>query len=105
MTDEQSGQASGLDLDLQTAEGEMIEAIGGPSERVVLGVLDGTTPPSEWVTAIAERSILVLDVQGDVSELTDAFAQEVRDLGGRLMHFRGFLIVAPPGVDLDTDRL
>jgi len=26
-------------------------------------------------------------------------------MGGELMHFRGFLVVTPPGVTIDTDRL
>ena len=38
----------------------------------------------------------------EVVDLTfDAFGQE----GGGLVHFRGFLIVSPPGIEIDTDRV
>jgi hypothetical protein len=93
-----------FDLDLQTAEGELDGEPTG-SGRVVLGVLDGTTPPEEWVETVAGGQVLVLDVEGELNELAAPFAREVRDLGGELMHFRGSLVVSPPGVGIDTDRL
>ncbi|MFO7925856.1 DUF5779 family protein [Natronomonas sp.] len=92
-----------FDLDLQTAEGELDEPTG--SGQVVLGVLDGTTDPNEWVTHVENDDVLVLNVDGDLNELAAGFAREVRDLGGELMHFRGFLVVSPPGREIDTDRL
>ncbi|WP_435194729.1 DUF5779 family protein [Natronomonas sp. EA1] len=92
-----------FDLDLQTAEGEMAAEID-PGD-IVLGVLDGSTPPEEWVETIASGSVLVLHVDGDLAELAEGFAREVKDLGGELMHFRGFLVVAPPEMDIDTSRL
>ncbi len=92
-----------FDLDLQTAEGELDESdIGG---HVVLGVLDGTTDPDEWITHIENDDVLVLNVEGELNELAAGFAREVRDSGGELMHFRGFLIVSPPGREIDSDRL
>jgi hypothetical protein len=91
-----------LDLDLQTAEGELEE---GSSDRVVLAVLDGTTPPEEWVAAVERGQVLVLNVEGDLNELAAGFARDVKELGGELMHFRGFLVVSPPGVDIDSSRL
>jgi hypothetical protein len=94
---------SDFDLDLQTAEGELDEP--EPSGRVVLGVLDGTTNPEEWVTHVESGDVLVLNVEGDLNELAAGFAREVRDMGGELMHFRDFLVVSPPGRDIDTDRL
>jgi hypothetical protein len=68
-------------------------------------VLDGTTPDEEWIEAVDDGTVLVLHVNGDVNELAAGFAREVRDEGGELVHFRGFLLVAPPGVRIDTDRL
>jgi SepF-like predicted cell division protein (DUF552 family) len=96
---------SDFDLDLQTAEGELDgEELDG-SGRVVLAVLDGTTPPEEWVSAIAAGNVLMLSVEGDLNELAAGFARDVKELGGDLMHFRKFLVVTPPGVDIDTERL
>ncbi|WP_336135675.1 DUF5779 family protein [Natronomonas amylolytica] len=92
-----------FDLDLQTAEGELDEAEGGG--RVVLGVLDGTTDPITWVEHVESGDVLVLSVEGDLNELAAPFARDIRDLGGELMHFRDFLVVSPPGRDIDTDRL
>ena len=93
-------------LDLQAVEDQMAadEEIGG-SHRVVLGVLDGTTDDAEWVAAIEEGAVLVLNVEGDLNELASGFARPVKDAGGDLMHFRGFLIVTPPTVSIDKNRL
>jgi hypothetical protein len=93
-------------LDLQSVEAEIEgEDAGAGSSRVVLGVLDGTTAPEEWIEAIEGGAVLVLDVEGDLNELAAGFARDVKKGGGELMHFRGFLIVTPPGVDIDADRL
>jgi hypothetical protein len=91
-----------FDLDLQTAEGE-IEFPDG--DRIVLGVLDGSTPAAEWVAAVEAGNALVLDIDGELPELAEGFAPQVKEMGGELIHFRGFLVVAPPGVEIDTDRL
>jgi hypothetical protein len=92
-----------FDLDLRNAESEIDpeETDGG----VVLGVLDGETDPAEWIEAVLSGQVLVLDVTGDLGDLAAPFADEVKDRGGTLMHFRGFLVVAPPGLDIDADRL
>lgn len=92
-----------FDLDLQTAEGELDEP--EPSGNVVLGVLDGTTDPDEWVSHVENDDVLVLNIEGDLNDLAAGFAREVRDAGGELMHFRGFLVVSPPGRDIDSERL
>jgi len=92
-----------LDLDLQTAEGELDEPEDGG--RVVLGVLDGSTDDEEWIEHVENNDVLVLDVEGDLNELAAGFAREVRDKGGELMHFRDFLVISPPGREIDTDRL
>lgn len=94
---------SDFDLDLRQAEEHLDEA--DYEGRVVLGVLDGTTDPGEWTAEIERGHVLVLAVEGDLNELAAGFAREVKDLGGGLMHFRGFLLVAPPGVDIDPERL
>lgn len=93
-------------LDLQSVE-DQLEGVDGTEGggRVVLGVLDGTTPPEEWVDLIDSGAVLVLDVDGDLNELGAGFARDVSQAGGNLVHFRGFLIVSPPGVTVDTDRL
>lgn len=94
----------GLDLDLQTAESELDGETEG-SGNVVLAVLDGSTPDEEWIEEVERGSVLVLSVEGDLNRLAAGFAREIRDMGGELMHFREFLVVSPPGVEIDTDRL
>lgn len=94
-------------LDLQSVEDQLADPGDGPggSDEVVLGVLDGTTPPEEWVDLVDSGSVLVLNVQGDLNELGAGFARDISEAGGNLMHFRGFLIVTPPGVSIDADRV
>lgn len=96
-----------FDLDLQAVESEIREDEDGtmPERRVILGMLDGTTDDEEWIDLVADGSILVLKVEGDVNERAAGFARDVREMDGDLMHFRGFLIVTPDGVDIDTTRL
>ncbi|UIP01079.1 DUF5779 family protein [Halobaculum sp. CBA1158] len=90
-------------LDLEDAE-EMMESDGTVGD-VVLGVLDGETEPEQWVRNIEYGNVLVLAVEGDLNELASGFARQVNEMGGELTHFRGFLVVSPPNVDIDTDRL
>lgn len=92
-----------FDLDLGSIEQEEFD----PAEdrRVVLGVLDGTTTAEEWIAEVSRGNVLVLNVEGDLNELASNFAREIRDAGGSLMHFRGFLVVAPPGTPVDAERL
>lgn len=94
---------SDFDLDLRTVEDEHIdEEFEG---EIVLGVLDGTTPEDKWLETVSNGSVLVLCVDGEVNDLAAGFARDVKESGGSLVHFRGFLIVAPPGVDVNTDPL
>lgn len=94
---------SDFELDLRNAEEHLdTEDVEG---NVVLGVLDGTTEPEEWIENVEAGNVLVLAIQGDLNELAAGFAREVRDMDGTLMHFRKFLVVSPPGVTIDTDRL
>ena len=93
-------------LDLQSVEDELdTDEDGTDAERVVLGVLDGTTPPEEWVETVGSGAVLVLNVEGDLNELAADFARQIQEAGGELMHFRGFLVVSPPAVDIDASRL
>ena len=91
-----------FDLDLGAAEREMRTA---EDRRVVLGVLDGETDPDEWTAEIARGNVLVLAVEGDLNERAAGFAGDVKDAGGTLVHFRGFLVIGPPDLPIDTDRL
>lgn len=91
------------DLDLRHAEDQLEE--GSDGGDVVLGILDGTTEPTEWIRNVEYGNVLVLSIDGDLNELAAGFAREIRDMDGELMHFRGFLVVTPPGVDIDADRL
>ncbi|AGB15730.1 hypothetical protein Halru_1113 [Halovivax ruber XH-70] len=97
---------SDFDLDLRAME-EHIE--DGDTDvvdaDVVLDVLDGTTPDEERIETVSDGSVLLLDVDGDVNELASGFAREVSEAGGNLVHFRGFLVVTPPGVSVDNSRL
>ncbi|MFC5973318.1 DUF5779 family protein [Halomarina salina] len=93
-----------FDLDLGAVEREISDEEGGSGE-VVLGVLDGETGSAEWQRLVRDGAVLVLSVDGDLNDLASGFARDIRDMGGHLVHFRGFLIVTPPGVLIDTDRL
>lgn len=92
-------------LDLRTVEEHIDTDEEGTTRRVSLGVLDGTTPPEEWVDAIDRGEVLMLAVEGELNELASGFAREISESGGELVHFREFLVVTPPGVSVDTDRL
>lgn len=91
-----------FDLDLAPIEQE-IETDRDP--QIVLGVLDGTTPAEEWIEVIANGDVLVLAVDGTLTELAADFAPQVREADGSVVHFRQFLIVSPPDVTVDTDRV
>ncbi|ADD04493.1 uncharacterized protein Nmag_0909 [Natrialba magadii ATCC 43099] len=95
---------SDFDLDLRTVEEHIDEELDIEGS-IVLGVLDGETPEDEWAEAISKGNVLVLCVEGDVNELASGFARDVKEAGGNLVHFRGFLLVTPPGVDVNTERL
>lgn len=99
----ESSEESDFSLSLGDIEDEMDgEGVIGD---VVLGVLDGSTDPEEWVRNVEYGNVLVLDIEGDLNELAQGIAPDISELGGGLTHFRGFLVVSPPGVEIDTDRL
>jgi hypothetical protein len=99
----ESSEESSFSLSLEDIEDEM-EGEGVIGD-VVLGVLDGTTSPDEWVRNVEYGNVLVLDIEGDLNELAQEIAPKISELGGGLTHFRGFLVVSPPGVEIDTDKL
>jgi hypothetical protein len=95
-----------FDLDLRNAEAKLEgDGDGDGHSEIVLGVLDGSTDPDEWIRTVEDGKTLVLHVEGDLNRLAAGFAREIREGGGTLMRFRGFLVVTPPGVGIDTDRL
>lgn len=93
---------SAFDLDLQAAEQE-VEFV--EDERVILGILDGTTAIAERLAAIEAGHVLVLAIDGDLTELAADLAPAVKKQGGHLVHFRKFLIVSPPAIEIDTSEL
>jgi hypothetical protein len=98
---------SDFSLDLRHAEDELdVEAEGEDLDgKVVLGTLDGTTPDEEWLAEIEAGNVLMLAIEGDLNELAAGFARDVKEAGGSLTHFRRFLVVGPPSVTVDTQRL
>ncbi len=95
---------SDFDLDLRTAEQYIDDELSFDG-TIVLGILDGSTPDEEWLEVIGDGNALALAVDGDVNDLAAGFAREVKSAGGSLVHFRGLLLVTPPDVTIDTDRL
>ncbi|WP_254862419.1 DUF5779 family protein [Halovivax gelatinilyticus] len=96
---------SDFDLDLRAMEEHIEESDTPVDGDIVLDFLDGSTPPAERVETVADGNVLVLCVDGDVNELAAGFARQVSELGGNLVHFRGFLLVTPPDVEVDNSRL
>lgn len=97
---------SDFDLDLRAVEEHIDDSDDATFDGgIVLDVLDGTTPPEDRLETVGDGNVLILNVDGDVNRLASGFARGVRERGGSLVHFRGFLIVTPPGVDVDTSRL
>jgi len=94
-----------FDLDLGAIEKDMVDEENGKDRRVVLGMLDGETPPEEWIEVVGGGNVLVLSIEGRLDDLAAEFAPGIDEAGGSLVHFRDFLIVAPPAVSIDTDRL
>lgn len=91
-----------FDLDLGAIERDM-NFEGDPS--IILGVLDGQTSDDEWIDEFANGNVLVLAIEGDISELASGIATPIKDAGGSLVHFRDFLIVSPPNITTDMGRL
>lgn len=94
---------SNFNLDLKSVE-ENIEQ-DDEDVAIVLGVLDGSTPPDEWTETVDQGNVLVLAIDGDLNKLAAGFARDVKDLGANLVRFREFLIVSPAGVTVDSGRV
>lgn len=94
-----------FDLDLGAIEENLDVDEDHPDGRIVLDILDGETPPGEWVDLVDAGHVLVLSLEGPLEELAADFAPDIDEAGGSIVHFRDFLIVAPSTVVIDTDRL
>ncbi len=94
-----------FNLDLRAVEDHLEGDDEEGSGRVTLAVLDGTTPDEEWIDAVEGGDVLVLAIEGDLNVLAAGFAREIKEMGGDLVHFRGFLVVTPPDTSVNTDRL
>lgn len=94
-----------FDLDLGAIEENLDVDEDHPDGRIVLDILDGETPPGEWVDLVDAGHVLVLSIEGPLEELAADFAPAVDEAGGSIVHFRDFLVVAPSTVTIDTDRL
>lgn len=91
-----------FDLDLGRIEQDLA---GDEAGRVVLGVLGEDAAGKDWLGEIRQGRVLVLAVDGDLNQVGHEFATGVKDFGGSLVHFRGFLIATPPGITVDTSNL
>jgi len=67
--------------------------------------IDDRDVHAEMGRLAAEEGQLVASSAAANSLAAKRVARDVRDGGGELVHFRGFLVVSPPGVSIDTDRL
>ncbi len=94
-----------FNLDLRAVEDHLEGDDDEESGQVTLAVLDGTTPDEEWIDAVDRGEVLVLAIEGDLNVLAAGFAREIKEMGGDLVHFRGFLVVTPPDTSVNTDRL
>ncbi len=95
-------------LDLRTIEDMIDDENVGTADSggaVVLDILDGSTDDEEWVELVGQGNVLVLDIDGDLETLASGFAPKIQQAGGELVHFRSFLIVTPPGIAVNTERL
>ena len=90
------------ELDLESVE----EALDLPSDqKIVLGFLDGSVPESEWIIELELENILVLQIKGELEDLIQEIAPHIKENGGSIVHFRGFLIITPPAISVDNTRL
>jgi len=99
---------SDFDLDLRAVEEHIKdddEAGTGSETAIVLDVLNAETDPEELLEAVAAGTVCVLCVEGDINRLAAGFARDIKEAGGNLVHFRGFLVVTPPEIDVDSSRL
>lgn len=94
-----------FDLDLSAIEEDLEDEEDRRDGRIVLDILDDDTPAEEWIDLVEDGHVLVLSIEGPLDELAADFAPEIDEAGGSIVHFRDFLIVAPPTVTIDTDRL
>ncbi len=97
---------SDFDLDLRAVEEHIEEDPEFELEgSVVLDILDDSSDPQSLINSVGAGNVLILAVDGDVNQLAAGFARDIKEAGGSLVHFRGFLVVTPPGVEVDTSNL
>ena len=90
------------EIDLESAE----EALDLPTDqKIILGFLDGSVPESEWVSELELGNVLVLQVKGELETLIQKIAPHIKENGGSIVHFRGFLIITPSTISVDNTRL
>jgi hypothetical protein len=94
-----------FDLDLSAIEEDLEDEEERQDGRVVLAALDGGTPADEWIDLVENGHVLVLSIEGRLEDLAAEFAPQIDEAGGSIVHFRDFLVVTPPTVTIDTDRL
>ncbi len=97
---------SDFDLDLRAVEEHLEDGSETESETsIVLDVLNADSDPEELLEAVAAGKVCVLCVEGDINRLAAGFARDIKESGGNLVHFRGFLLVTPPEIEVDSSRL
>ena len=90
------------ELDLESVE----EALDlSTDQKIILGFLDGSVPESEWITELELENILVLQIKGELEDLIQEVAPYIKENGGSIVHFRGFLIITPSTISVDNTRL
>ncbi len=90
------------ELDLESVE----EALDlSEDQKIILGFLDGSVPESEWISELELGNVLVLQIKGELEDLIQEVAPYIKENGGSIVHFRGFLIITPSTISVDNTRL
>ena len=90
------------ELDLESVE----EALDlSEDQKIILGFLDGSVPESEWISELELGNVLVLQIKGELEDLIQEVAPYIKENGGSIVHFRGFLIITPSTISVDNPRL
>ena len=90
------------ELDLESVE----EALDlSTDQKIILGFLDGSVPESEWISELELGNVLVLQIKGELETLIQEIAPHIKENGGSIVHFRGFLIITPSTISVDNTRL
>ncbi len=90
------------ELDLESVE-EGLDL--STDQKIILGFLDGSVPESEWISELELGNVLVLQIKGELEALIQEIAPHIKENGGSIVHFRGFLIITPSTISVDNTRL